>query len=357
MRRKRAYEVSRPTVRQCSFGFADRSAPPGRARKRGRKQQRDQEPIRCTMLCEPVNAEALSTLASCKRAGVWRPSNGPTLRKIIADILAQADRGAFDTAWWEEDRMETLGRLGRRYSGYTADLDSEDSNCFTQFARSGVNKASIGRSQFGLPGWLRDVGRIGAKDRYVLDMANAHPTIQHRRHQHLRHIREYVQRRGDVLASVPCARDDAKLLFIRLVYGGHWDAWCAETGVNKEQLPLIVKGFHADQEEAMRLDCENNPELLDALKREDPTRAEELLQYVLNTQEERRAMDLAAEAVQRLGGEVLAYEHDGLFVRVCCGEKRLRETASAAAGYELTAKACAEYSFESVLDDCIRKSD
>ena len=57
-----------------------------------------------------------------------------------------------------------------------------------------------------------------------------------------------------------------------------------------------------------------DPELLQQLSEEDPSRAMELLQYVLNTKEERRVMDSVGEAVRRLGGTVMTYEHDGLFV-------------------------------------------
>ena len=117
---------------------------------------------------------------------------------------------------------------------------------------------------------------------------------------------EYVRDRERVLASVPTDRDGAKLLFIRLIYGGHWDAWCREYGVAAADLPEIVTRFRADQEEVRRLDAEGHADLLDKLRAEDAGRAEERLQYVLNTQEERRVIDAVEQAVRRLGGEVMA---------------------------------------------------
>ena len=41
----------------------------------------------------------------------------------------------------------------------------------------------------------------------------------------------------------------------------------------------------------------------------------DLLQYVLNTSEERRAIDLICEALKTRGVEICAYEHDGLYLR------------------------------------------
>ena len=61
-------------------------------------------------------------------------------------------------------------------------------------------------------------GRVG--NCYVLDMVNAQPNIQHRRHPRLAALREYVHNREAVLKKIPASRGAAKLLFIRLVYGG-----------------------------------------------------------------------------------------------------------------------------------------
>ncbi len=67
------------------------------------------------------------------------------------------------------------------------------------------------------------------------------------------------------------------------------------------------------------------------------------MQYALNTQEERRVIDAVEKAVHRLGGAIMAYEHDGLFVYAPCDEETLLRCASAEAGYAMTAKACASY--------------
>ena len=41
----------------------------------------------------------------------------------------------------------------------------------------------------------------------------------------------------------------------------------------------------------------------------------DLVQYVLNTAEERRVIDSAVDALKRAGAEIGAFEHDGLYVQ------------------------------------------
>lgn len=64
---------------------------------------------------------------------------------------------------------------------------------------------------------------------------------------------------------------------------------------------------------------------------------------MLNTQEERRVIDAAQKAVERLGGQTMAFEHERLYVYVPCDEAKLLRCVTAEAGYPMTAKACAAY--------------
>ena len=251
--------------------------------------------------------------------------------------------------------MQRLGLRGRRYSG-TQGAGGTGIEVFDKLTASGVNARTVGRSLFSLPGWLRDMARAGLGSCYVLDMANAHPNIQHRRHPGLTALREYVQNREAVLKKIPGSRDAGKLLFIRLIYGGHWKVWCDEEGVDPLLLPDIVEQFRLDQEQVAENDARMNADLLKTLASEEPGRAGELLQYVLNTQEERRVMDAVTKAVERLGGRVLTPEHDGLFVYAACGAEELLSKTSDAAGYPLTAKACADINIEAAWEELFKKS-
>ena len=60
-------------------------------------------------------------------------------------------------------------------------------------------------------------------------------------------------------------------------------------------------------------DCSKNRDVLKRL-RDETARPRELLCYVLNTAQERELIDRVVNVVHRLDGDVLAYEHDGLFL-------------------------------------------
>ena len=112
--------------------------------------------------------------------------------------------------------MSRLQCSGRRYSGYKRDSEI---GRFEGLIATGINAGSVGMSLFRLPGWLRDLGRCNLESCFVLDMVNAHAQILNRRHQGLEQLREYVDRREEILASIPAPRKAAKLLFIRPVSG------------------------------------------------------------------------------------------------------------------------------------------
>ena len=153
----------------------------------------------------------------------------------------------------------------------------------------------------------REVRRPRLFDCFIIEMLNAHPSIQHKRHPHLHAIAQYVQNRNQILNSIAAPRDAAKNLFIRLVYDGSIEHSCTENNVDQSSLPPIVAQFRADQCQLRRLDEANNVELLRKLREEDIARASELLQYVLNTTEERRVIDAASRAVERAGGQTMAF--------------------------------------------------
>ena len=183
------------------------------------------------------------------------------MRSIINDFLAQVRDGYLRGFWREEVRMAALGMQGRRYSGY--DKWHED-GFFEGLMGQGVNDKSVGRSLFSLPGWLRDIGRCGLQDCYVLDMVNAHVVIQTRRHPLLATLKKYVENREETLCTIPRpadatdkqARDSAKLLFIRMLYGGSPAEWCKEQGLSEDGLPAFVQQFELDQTKARAKDMQ-----------------------------------------------------------------------------------------------------
>jgi hypothetical protein len=186
-------------------------------------------------------------------------------------------------------------------------------------------------------------------------MVNAHALILSRRHPGLTQLRDYVDRREEVLASIAAQRKDAKLLFISMIYGGHWRSWCDEHKVDATKLPDCVEAFRLEMQEAREADARNHPGLHQQLVAEEPARALELLQYTLNTKEERRVMDSVGDAVERLGGRVMTYEHDGLYVSAPQTATSLLGACQSAAGYPLTVQECARYDRGELLKNAIAR--
>ena len=143
-----------------------------RQRTSKKRDEGDEGPT-YTTLFERCNVDALTDLASRRPAATYRPAeHGPTLRRIVADVLGQITEGhMLATAFYEEERSTKLGYTGRRYSGYKR--ESEDER-FEALSACGINAASVGMSLFRLPGWLRDLGRSNLDKCFVLDMVNAH---------------------------------------------------------------------------------------------------------------------------------------------------------------------------------------
>ena len=134
----------------------------------------------------------------------------------------------------------------------------------------------------------------------MLDIVNCHVQILHRRQPGLQHLAQYAGQREEVLASMPAPRAHAKLLFLRLLYGGTVDSWRREHDQLPAILPDIVSNFERDVREATRLDV--------GASRRDAGR----LQYLMNTAAERKAIDAVEELLLSRGAAIHALEHDGL---------------------------------------------
>ena len=282
-------------------------------------------------LHEHINPKALQALCQRRTARAFRLSNGqgPTVARVCADLLAQVDSSRLPdgaallrTVWCEETRARSAGCYGRRYSGAGhTELDGR----FKKLEAKGVCKGALGVSTFSLPRWLRAMARAGLPNRFEVDLENAHVRFLHRRHPDLTHVAAYVGQREETLALLPVPRDAAKELFLRALYGGSAQAWAREHGVNVKDLPPVVAGFVTDVEVAKQRDADRNPALLAKLA--DEAKPTEVLQHLLNTTEERKAVDAITAALQP-HAKLLAWEHDGVFVHA---PKTTRDAIKAAA--------------------------
>ena len=108
------------------------------------------------------------------------------------------------TSLWRE---ESGGHRGRRYSSLA---EVKKNNPYHQIRLRGTSAGSVGRSLFAFPGYIRDLARSGLKKLWVLDIVNCHLCVMHRRRPSLEHLAHYVERRQEVLSSLPCHRAAAK---------------------------------------------------------------------------------------------------------------------------------------------------
>ena len=137
---------------------------------------------------------------------------------------------------------------------------------------------------------------------------------------------------------------------------------CDELGIAHEQLPDFVQTFHEDQRAASAKDMHDHPELAAKLQDArllggDMHTGSDLLQYILNTKEERRVIDLICESLKHKGVEICSYEHDGLFLRTQLGSTEVKRVAEAASDYPVTVKRCAGYDLQTLTAELIAKAE
>ena len=269
----------------------------------------DKEENHPQILFDHVNEEALGELAMWEVSKVFRLSNGfgPTLLRAAGDLLVQCGRNrlpcgarAYKTVYFEESLMVALKKKGRRRTG-GADGDQ---------LKAGV--ASGHMAAFMLPRWLRDVARAGLRNHYTFDLENCHPTLIAARHDSA-FLKNFVAERNAILAKTHPDRTAAKELHLRLLYGGSIENWVKAHETTTFPMMDYALKFQRTVRALVAEDCSKNRDVLKRLRNET-ARPRELLCYVLNTAQERELIDRVVNVVHRLDGDVLAYEHDGLFL-------------------------------------------
>jgi hypothetical protein len=167
-----------------------------------------------------------------------------------------------------------------------------------------------------------------------LDLVNAHPFFVSKRHPDLVNLKEYVDNREKILADTHPDRRIAKQLYLRLLYGGSAGAWSKSNG--RAPIPAFAQLYEQDMTEARRRDVASVPEDEMVKIRETSARVGEFIQYMLNTTEERTAIDEICAMTTRAGGEILSYEHDGLFIYFEGNCNQLKQDINDAIGLSVT---------------------
>ena len=109
--------------------------------------------------------------------------------------------------------------------------------------------------------------------------------------------------------------DEAKLLFIRLVYGGGVAGWAEACGVDAGRLPVFAHSFAHEQGQIRAKDIEGSLELLAVIGKnrstEDSQNNDRTLESYMNMKWEREALNELECIIKRIGGVVCSWECDG----------------------------------------------
>ena len=195
--------------------------------------------------------------------------------------------------WEERRRLEREAHNGEAAHG-GADGDQLKA---LRLKSPGVASGHMAASTFMLPRWLRDVARAGLRNHYTFDLENCHPTRFR--------IFEELRGRAERHTGKNCGEGAVPEAPLRWRVTAH------------EMTTFPMMDYALEFQRTVRAlvaeDCSKNRDVLKRLRNET-ARPRELLCYVLNTAQERELIDRVANVVHRLDGNVLAYEHDGLFL-------------------------------------------
>ena len=171
-----------------------------------------------------------------------------------------------------------------------------------------------------LQGFSRGVRNYLAEGLYHdIDMANCHPTfaiaVAQKHGWPHKYLKHYVEHREDVLQMVTefacCTRDQAKVLMLRITFGGSWEKWLQEESLPSGVSQPSVIANYATELERMAVRVKSAYADYPALKQSNPlfSRLSLLLQDLENQVLGVMRSHLASEGYQPA---VLMY--DGLMV-------------------------------------------
>ena len=145
---------------------------------------------------------------------------------LQAYLVRVGPDGMLPVTWREGSSISDLGFATRRYAG------------------GGLGVA--GRSLFCLPRVLRGCGRHGLWNSLDVDQDCSHFQAQLARHPGRPMLLQYTRERDESLAAVVSMgvkREDAKVFFLQIAYGGTAANWCSSRGVGAGELPAFVHSF------------------------------------------------------------------------------------------------------------------
>ena len=141
------------------------------------------------------------------------------------------------------------------------------------------SKIGIGRvnPKIGLITLRREIKQTLTKDKYIdIDIINCHPIILSQLCSDLKieNLTKYINDRDKILLTMKdeykMNRDDAKTLFIRIMYGGTYENYFDEKNIEiKDTLPIMkfIKDFQNEIKKITEMFANANPDLVKKIKK------------------------------------------------------------------------------------------
>ncbi|MFN9898967.1 MAG: hypothetical protein ACK55Z_09285, partial [bacterium] len=98
----------------------------------------------------------------------------------------------------------------------------------------------------------REIRHTLAKDFYIdIDIENCHPVLLYQICEHnnikFKYLKKYIDNRAEKLQEIMdhynVSKDQAKQLFIQLLYFGTFDSWCLNHNIENKEPQKFIKKF------------------------------------------------------------------------------------------------------------------
>jgi P4 family phage/plasmid primase-like protien len=174
-------------------------------------------------------------------------------------------------------------------------------------------------------GLKKEIRHALSIDNYVdIDMKNAQPTILEqickKNNIECKYLSKYVDNRDDILKEVmeiyKVPRDQAKELFIIIMYYGSFNKWCEINGIKGKEMTEFIKNFQKGIQKTGEIIYKNNDYLKDKLKRENNNEIGTIMSFYLQ-EYERRIMEVVYEYLlenKKIVKDVSSLCHDGIMI-------------------------------------------
>ena len=141
-------------------------------------------------------------------------------------------------------------------------------------------KCSYGRTfcrwSAGLQSLRKEIRHTLAKDYYIdIDIVNCHPVLllqilKMNKYETIKYISKYVSNRDEyinlIIEKYNVSRDDAKQLFIRLMYGGSFHKWASDLKLSNVEEAKFINKFQNEMKSIQILITNSNKHLKETIE-------------------------------------------------------------------------------------------